>query len=52
MISAMVKYGTDKKRFANLTTDDLRFAMEHLDIHLMQRFQYKLPNIPTLDSIH
>jgi hypothetical protein len=26
MISAMIKYGTDKKRFASFTDDDLRFA--------------------------
>jgi hypothetical protein len=47
MISAMIKYGTDKKRFASLTDKDLRYAAEHLDPELLGRFHYEVPDVPS-----
>jgi hypothetical protein len=45
LISAMVKYGTDKKRFSGMTKEDLIYASEHLDPELMQIFQYEMPTL-------
>ena len=47
MISAMIKYGTDEKRFLGMTTDDLIYANEHLDANLMSIFQYEIPPPPS-----
>jgi hypothetical protein len=47
MISAMIKYGTDKKRFAGLTDDDLRYAAQHVDPDLLRRFRYEVPAVPS-----
>ena len=46
LISAMVKYGTDKKRFTGMTDEDLTFAYETLDAELMAAFQYEVPPPP------
>jgi hypothetical protein len=46
MISAMIKYGTDKKRFASFTDDDLRYAAKHVDPELLRRFHYEVPDVP------
>lgn len=43
LISAMIKYGTDKKRFLSLTKADLEFAKEAVDSELMQLLQYEMP---------
>ncbi|EEC45174.1 predicted protein [Phaeodactylum tricornutum CCAP 1055/1] len=43
MISAMVKYGSNKKRLSGLTNEDLSYAQEHLSAHLMTLFQYAQP---------
>lgn len=45
LISAMIKYGTDKKRFDGLTKDDLQLAAEALDPELMQLFNYEIPSL-------
>ena len=45
LISAMIKYGTDAKRFSNMTKEDLEFAAEALDPELMQLFQYEMPSL-------
>ena len=41
MVSAMIKYGTDKRRFYNMTEEDLRFAPQFLSPKLMKMFQYQ-----------
>jgi hypothetical protein len=46
LIGAMVKYGTDKLRFAGMTEDDLRYAYENLDLEMMMTFQYEIPPPP------
>jgi hypothetical protein len=43
MITAMIKYGTDKHRFTNMTMDDLRYAQTAIDPELLRLFQYKIP---------
>lgn len=45
LISAMIKYGTDAKRFSNMTKEDLEFAAGALDPELMQLFQYEMPSL-------
>jgi hypothetical protein len=45
LISAMIKYGTDKKRFVGMTKEDLEFANDELDLELMQLFQYEMPTL-------
>jgi hypothetical protein len=45
LISAMIKYGTDKKRFVGMTKEDLEFANNGLDLELMQLFQYEMPTL-------
>jgi len=44
MISAMVRYGSDKKRLTSFTAEDLAFAYQHLDPEVMTIFQY--PRVP------
>jgi hypothetical protein len=46
LVSAMIKYGTDKKRFYNLTKADLQLAFEALDPEMMQIFQYAVSAPP------
>jgi len=46
MVSAMIKYGSDKKRFAHLTTEDLAFASKHVDANLLHLFHYNTADIP------
>ncbi|CAJ1950116.1 unnamed protein product [Cylindrotheca closterium] len=41
LVSAIVKYGTEKGRYRNMTQDDLEFAQTHLDSELMKAFHYK-----------
>ena len=43
LISAIIKYGTDKKRFSGMTREDMELASEALDARLMQLFQYEIP---------
>jgi len=43
MISAMIKYGSDKKRLVGMTSDDLAYAAQFLDPNLMRLFQYSMP---------
>jgi hypothetical protein len=38
MISAMIKYGIGKKRFASFTDDDLRYAAKHVDPELLLKY--------------
>jgi hypothetical protein len=45
LISAMIKYGTDKKRFVGMTKEDLEYANSELDLELMQLFQYEIPSL-------
>jgi hypothetical protein len=45
LISAMVRYGSDKNRLASLTTEDLTYAKEHFDPELMSMFQYLQPDV-------
>ena len=45
LISAMIKYGSDKKRFVGMTKEDLELASEALDPELMQIFQYEMPSL-------
>jgi hypothetical protein len=45
LISAMIKYGTDKNRFTTMTRDDLELASEALDPELMQLFKYEMPSL-------
>jgi hypothetical protein len=45
MISAMIKYGTDKNRFSGMTKEDLEVASQALDPALMQLFHYEIPSI-------
>jgi hypothetical protein len=42
MISAMIKYGTDHRRYNNMTEDDLQFARSSLNRDLMTAFHYKV----------
>ena len=44
LISAMIRYGSDRKRLASMTTDDLAFARKHLDPNLIRMFQYRQPD--------
>ena len=41
LVSAIVKYGTDARRYDNMTSDDLRFAARHLNPELMKAFRYQ-----------
>jgi hypothetical protein len=45
LISAIIKYGTDKNRFTGMTKEDLVYASEALDPELMQLFQYEMPSL-------
>jgi hypothetical protein len=45
LISAIIKYGTDKKRFVGMTKEDLEYANDGLDSELMQLFQYEMPTL-------
>lgn len=42
LVSAIVKYGSDKTRYRNMTKEDLDFAESYLDSELMKAFHYKL----------
>lgn len=44
MITAMIKYGSDKIRLRSLTADDQQFAARHLDGKLLRLFQYQIPS--------
>jgi hypothetical protein len=48
MVTAMIKYGSDKNRLRSLTAKDQQFAAQHLDSNLMRLFQYQIPTISTL----
>ncbi|KAL3936752.1 MAG: hypothetical protein SGBAC_008004 [Bacillariaceae sp.] len=41
LVSAIVKYGSDKTRYRNMTKEDLDFAESFLDPELMKAFRYK-----------
>jgi hypothetical protein len=41
MVSAIVKYGTQTRRYRNMTSEDLTFAHSNLDGELMRTFHYK-----------
>jgi hypothetical protein len=43
MISAMVKYGTDKNRFDGMTEADWTIAKEVFTPELMELFGYEMP---------
>ena len=45
LISAMIKYGTDKNRFSGMTKEDLELAATVLDPELMKLFQYEIPSV-------
>ena len=45
MISAMIKYGSDKNRFKSMTKEDMAVASDALDPALMQLFQYEMPSL-------
>jgi hypothetical protein len=42
-VSAMIRYGSARKRLEGLTTEDLRLARNVLDMELMQAFSYQQP---------
>eukprot|EP00536_Pseudo-nitzschia_multiseries_P005859 jgi/Psemu1/13819/gm1.13819_g len=42
-VQAMVRYGTNATRLRNMTRDDIRFAVEHLNPLLMQALGYSYP---------
>jgi len=42
-VTAVIQYGTNETRFRNMTKDDLRFAVEHLNPVLMEAFGYSYP---------
>lgn len=46
LISAMIKYGSEKKRYDGMTKEDLRFAYDTLDSEMMMAFQYSMPPPP------
>mmetsp|Transcript_17949 Transcript_17949/g.49741 ORF Transcript_17949/g.49741 Transcript_17949/m.49741 type:complete len:510 (+) Transcript_17949:487-2016(+) len=43
-VQAMVRYGTNATRLHNMTRDDIRFAVEHLNPELMKAFGYSYPS--------
>jgi hypothetical protein len=43
MISAMVKYGSDKKRFTGMTEADFLVANEVFTPEIMELFGYEMP---------
>jgi hypothetical protein len=45
LITAMIKYGTDARRFSGMTREDMEYAATALDPELMQLFQYEMPSI-------
>lgn len=45
LISAMIKYGTDAKRFSGMTREDMEFVANNLDPELMELFKYEMPPI-------
>ena len=45
LITAMIKYGTDKNRFAGMTKEDIKLASETIGPDLMNMFGYELPSI-------
>lgn len=45
LISAMIKYGSDAKRFAGMTKEDLEYAATAVDPEMMQLFKYEIPSI-------
>lgn len=47
MVTAMIKYGSDKNRLRSLTDGDLQFAAENLDSDLLRLFQYQIPSTAT-----
>ena len=40
LVTAMIKYGTDRRRLTHMTKEDLKLAHEALDSELMEFFQY------------
>ena len=42
-VDALVQYGTEVGRYTGFTSDDLRYAQEHLDPDLMRLFGYRYP---------
>jgi hypothetical protein len=44
-VSAMIHYGTDARRYHNMTQEDLDFARAHLDPALMELFHYQKPSL-------
>jgi hypothetical protein len=43
MVTAMIKYGTDKNRFKGMSEDDMKVAKSVLTPDLMNLFGYELP---------
>jgi hypothetical protein len=43
MITAMIRYGTEKGRYHNMTANDLAFAHRTLNPTLLEAFCYKMP---------
>jgi hypothetical protein len=50
-VDALVKYGTEVGRYAGFTSEDLQYAMKHLDPDLMRLFGYQYPSLEAISSI-